>query len=90
MLAFRCEVHQYADDHYVRDLKQDVPHADDQMMDDQKIYVLGDLLLDALRDHCVALMYVVYRMLVWLNENVRILELQYFHQLAFQRAALKF
>jgi hypothetical protein len=53
-------------------------------------YVLGDLLLDAHCDHFVALKCVAYRLLALKNENVRILELQYFHQLAFQREALKF
>jgi hypothetical protein len=87
-------------DRYVRDLKQDVQRVDDQMMDVQMTYVLGDLLLDAHHDHCVAKMnenlmsvalkYVVCRLLALMNENVRILELQNFHQLAFQREALKF
>jgi hypothetical protein len=90
MLAFRCEAHQYADDRYVRDLKQDVQCVDDQMMDVQMTYVLGDLLLVVHCDHCVALKYVACRLLVLKNENVRILELQNFHQLAFQHEALKF
>jgi hypothetical protein len=97
MLVFRCEEHLYADDHFVRDLKQDARHVDDQMMDVQMFYVLGDLLLVAHRDHYVVkmneyLMNVVLkcvtcRLLALMNENVRILELQRFHQLAFQRVA---
>jgi hypothetical protein len=59
----------------------------DQMMDVlydlllvvQMIYVQGDL--------CGALKCVTCQLLALLNENVRILELQYFHQLAFQRVA---
>jgi hypothetical protein len=63
-----------------------------QMMD-----VLYDLLLVV---HCdqyvvkmneylmnVVLKYVTCRLLALMNENVRILELQYFHQLAFQHVA---
>jgi hypothetical protein len=67
MLAFRYEVHQYADD--------------------QMTCVLGDLLLDVRRDQYVAQMCVTCRLLALMNENARILELQYFHQLAFQRVA---
>jgi hypothetical protein len=97
MLVFRYEVHRYVDDRYVRDLKQDARHVDDQMMDVQMFYVLGDQLLGAHRDHYVVKMneylmnvvlkYVAYRLLALMNENVRILELQRFHQLAFQRVA---
>jgi hypothetical protein len=50
-------------------------------------YVLGDLFLDAHRDQYVATKYVACRLLALKNENVRILELQYFHQLAFQHVA---
>jgi hypothetical protein len=92
MLAFRCVEHQYVDDHYAHDLKQDVLHVDDQKMD-----VLCDLLLGVLRAQYVVkmneyLMNVVLkcvtcRLLALMNENVRILELQRFHQLAFQRVA---
>jgi hypothetical protein len=56
-------------------------------VDDQMTYVLGDLLLDAHCDHFVAQMCVTCRLLALMNENARILELQYFHQLAFQRVA---
>jgi hypothetical protein len=35
----------------------------------------------------VVLKYVTCRLLALMNENVRILELQYFHQLAFQHVA---
>jgi hypothetical protein len=87
MLAFHCEVHRYVDDHYVRDLKLDALHVDVQMMDVQMIYVLGDLLLGGHRDHCVELKCVTCRLLALMNENVRILELQRFHQLAFQHVA---
>jgi hypothetical protein len=87
MLAFRCEEHLYVDDRCVRDLKQGVQRADDQTMDGQMIYVLGDLLLGGHRDHCVVLKCVTCRLLALMNENVRTLELQRFHQLAFQHAA---
>jgi hypothetical protein len=56
-------------------------------MDGQMIYVLGDLLLGGHRDHCVVLKCVTCRLLALMNENVRILELQRFHQLAFQHVA---
>jgi hypothetical protein len=80
------------DGHCVRDLKLDVRHVDDQMMDvlyvdDQMLDVLCDLLLVVNRDQYVALKYVACRSLALKNENVRKLELQYFHQLAFRRAA---
>jgi hypothetical protein len=76
--------------------------VDDQKMDAQMIYVLGGQLLDALHDQCAALknavkmyvvqmyvvqMYVAYLLLALKNVIVRILELQYFHQLAFQYVA---
>jgi hypothetical protein len=58
---------------------------------------LYDLLLGVLRDQYVVkkneylmnvvLKYVTCRLLALMNENVRILELQYFHQLAFQHVA---
>jgi hypothetical protein len=80
-------VHQYAGGHCAHDLMLDALRVDDQMMDVQMIYVLGDLLLDVHCDHCAALKYEIYRLLALVNENVRILELQRFHQLAFQRVA---
>jgi hypothetical protein len=48
-----------------------------------------DLTLDAqhVDDHCVVLHCVTCQLLALMNENVRILELQNFHQLAFQRVA---
>jgi hypothetical protein len=66
--------------------------VDDQKMDVQMICVLGGQLLDALHDQYVALknvvkMCVACLLLALMNENARILELQYFHQLAFQRVA---
>jgi hypothetical protein len=74
------------------DLKLDALHVDDQKMD-----ALYDLLLVVHRDQYVVqmneyLMNVVLkcvtcRLLALMNENVRILELQYFHQLAFQHVA---
>jgi hypothetical protein len=82
MLVFHCVVHQCVDDHFAHDLKLDAQHVDVQM-----IYVLGELLLVVRRDQCVALKCVTYRLLALMNENVRILELQYFHQLAFQHVA---
>jgi hypothetical protein len=97
MLVFHCVEHQYVDDHYAHDLKQDVLHVDDQKMDVQMIYVLGDLLLVVHHDQYVVKMneylmnvapkYVTCRLLALMNENVRILELQCFHQLAYQHAA---
>jgi hypothetical protein len=85
------------------DLKLDVLHVDGQMMDalydlllvvhrDQMMDVLYDLLLGVQMiyvqgDQCVVLKYVTCRLLALMNENVRILELQYFHQLAFQHVA---
>jgi hypothetical protein len=77
MLVFHYVAHQYVDGHCVRDLKLGVQHVDDQM-----IYVLGDLLLGVHRDQ-----YVAYRLLALMNENVQKLELQFFHQLAFRRVA---
>jgi hypothetical protein len=92
MLAFRYEVHQYVGGHCAHDLKLDALHVDDQKMD-----ALYDLLLGVLRDQYVVkkneylmnvvLKYVTCRLLALMNENVRILELQYFHQLAFQHVA---
>jgi hypothetical protein len=64
-------------DHFAHDLK----------LVAQMIYVLGDLLLGVLRDQCVALMCVPCRLLALQNENAPMLVLQYFHQLAFRRAA---
>jgi hypothetical protein len=66
--------------------------VDDQKMDVQMICVLGGQLLDALHDQCVALknvvkMYVAYLLLASKNVNVRILEHQRFHRLAFQYVA---
>jgi hypothetical protein len=97
MLAFHCEVHRYVDDQkldarHVRDLKLDALHVDVQMMDVQMIYVLGDLLLGGQMiyvqgDQYAVLKYVTCRLLALMNENVRILELQRFHQLAFQHVA---
>jgi hypothetical protein len=92
MLVFHCVEHQYVDDQkldarHVHDLKQDALHVDDPMMDVQMTCVLGDLLLDVRRDQYVAQMCVTCRLLALMNENARILELQYFHQLAFQRVA---
>jgi hypothetical protein len=98
MLAFRYVVHQYVDDHYAHDLKLDALHVDDQMMDvlydlllgvhhDQMMDALYDLLLVVHCDQCGALKCVTCRLLALMNENVRILELQYFHQLAFQHVA---
>jgi hypothetical protein len=98
MLAFRYEVHQYVDDHYAHDLKLDALHVDDQKMDalydlllgvlrDQMMDALYDLLLVVLRDQYVVKMNVTCRLLALMDENVRILELQYFHQLAFQHVA---
>jgi hypothetical protein len=80
-------VHQYVGGHYAHDLTQDVQHVGDQLMDGQMIYVLGDLLLGGHRDHCVVLKCVTCRLLALMNENVRTLELQRFHQLAFQHVA---
>jgi hypothetical protein len=95
MLVSRYVVHLYVDDQKLdarlaRDLKQDVQRGDDQTMDVQMTYVLGGLLLDAYRDQYVTTKYVACRLLALKNENVRILELQNFHQLAFLREALKF
>jgi hypothetical protein len=103
MLAFRYEVHQYVggqklDARRAHDLKRDVLHVDDQMMDvlydlllvvhrGQMMDALYDLLLVVHCDQCVALKCVTCRLLALMNENVRILELQYFHQLAFQHVA---
>jgi hypothetical protein len=90
------------DAQHVGDQKTDVLCVGDQKTDvlcvgDQKTNVLGDLLLGVLRGHCVAKMnvylmnvvmkYVTCWLLALMNENVRILELQRFHQLAFQRVA---
>jgi hypothetical protein len=95
-------VRHYVDGHFVHDLKQDARRVDDQKRDDQMLCVqmycdLGDLLMGALRDHYVAKMNeylknvvltcVTYQMLALMNENVQILELRYFHLLAFQRVA---
>jgi hypothetical protein len=97
MLAFRYEVHQYVGDQKLdarraHDLKLDALHVDDQKMD-----ALYDLLLGVLRDQYVVkkneylmnvvLKYVTCRLLALMNENVRILELQHFHQLAFRHVA---
>jgi hypothetical protein len=74
MPVFHYVVHQYADDHFVPDLTQGVQHVDDQS-------------LGVLHDQCVVPMCVTYLLLALMNENVRKLELQYFHQLVFLRAA---
>jgi hypothetical protein len=97
MLAFRYEAHQYVGGHCAHDLKLDVLHVDDQMMDAlydlllgvQMIYVLGDQCVVQLNEYLMneVLTCVTYRLLALMNENVRILELRGFHQLAFQRVA---
>jgi hypothetical protein len=97
MRVFHYVVNQYADDHFVHDLTQDVQHVDDQSMDGQMICVLGgqslgvlhDQSLGVLHDQCVVPMRVTYRLLALVNENVRKLELQRCHQLVSQRAAWK-
>jgi hypothetical protein len=48
---------------------------------DQYVVKMNEYLMN------VALMCVTCRLLALMNENVRILELQYFHQLAFQHVA---
>jgi hypothetical protein len=68
--------------HCAHDLKLDVLRVDDQMMDARY-----DQLLGVIRDQCVVQMCVTCRLLALMNENVQILELQRFHQLAFQRVA---
>jgi hypothetical protein len=92
MLVFHYVAHQYVGDQkldalHAHDLMLDALHVDDQTMDAQMTCVLGDLLLDAQNDQYVAQMCVTCRLLALMNENARILELQYFHQLAFQRVA---
>jgi hypothetical protein len=61
MRVFRYVAHQYADDHFVHDLTQGVRHVGGQLMDGQKLCVLGGQSLGVFHDHCVVLMCVTCR-----------------------------